>query len=406
MFAQDQFGEVKREAVGIVKHKRMSAVQHVLSGCFCFFYFFVEHSDTGFECTQECVFFFPDHFADQFLLSNEFGVCRPHGVDQCRKELVHECFAPVEERISVTHGTPEYTADDIAGFGIRRQLPVGYREGDGADMVGDDTHRYVFFLIGSIRCRRHIGNSSDDGLEDVGVVVRGLSLQGHAEPLKAHPRVDHMVRERFERAVGFAVILHEYEVPYLDDERMVSVDECSSGRCPALGLGAQVDMDFGAGATRAGIAHFPEVVVFVSFQDMVLWQKPFPVLCRFIVAVDVFGRTAFKDRHVEPFRIEVQTIYKIFPCPSDDFFLEIIAERPVSEHLEHGMMIGIMSHLFQVVMFPADAQTFLRIRHTGIFNRYIAENDIFELIHPGIGKHQGRVAFDHHRSRGYDVMSF
>ena len=103
----------------------MSAVQHVLSGCFCFFYFFVEHSDTGFECTQECVFFFPDHFADQFLLSNEFGVCRPHGVDQCRKELVHECFAPVEERISVTHGTPEYTADDIAGFGIRRQLPVG-----------------------------------------------------------------------------------------------------------------------------------------------------------------------------------------------------------------------------------------------------------------------------------------
>ena len=37
----------------------------------------------------------------------------------------------------------------------------------------------------------YVGNRPDDGLEDVGVVVRGLSLQGHAKSLKAHPRVDH-----------------------------------------------------------------------------------------------------------------------------------------------------------------------------------------------------------------------
>ena len=42
-------------------------------------------------------------------------------------------------------------------------------------------------------------------------------------------------------------------------------------------------------------------------------------------------------------------------------FLEVIAERPVSEHLEHSVVVGVVSHLFKVVVLTAYTQTLLRV---------------------------------------------
>ena len=41
---------------------------------------------------------------------------------------------------------------------------------------------------------------------------------------------------------------------------------------------------------------------------------------------------------------------KQFPGPCYGFLFKIIAKRPVTQHLEHGVMIGVVPHLFQVVM--------------------------------------------------------
>ena len=32
--------------------------------------------------------------------------------------------------------------------------------------------------------------------------------------------------------------------------------------------------------------------------------------------------------------------------PSDSLLLEVVAERPITEHLKHGVVIGIVSYLF------------------------------------------------------------
>ena len=78
----------------------------------------------------------------------------------------------------------------------------------------------------------------------------------------------------------------------------------------------------------------------------------------------------------------------------------------VDQHFEHGVVVRIVSHFFQVIMLSAYTQTFLRVRDSVVFGRVVTQNNIFKLVHPCVGKHQGRVIFYHHRSRGNNVVSF
>ena len=69
------------------------------------------------------------------------------------------------------------------------------------------------------------------------------------------------------------------------------------------------------------------------------------------------------------------------------------------------MVIGIMPHLFEVIVFTRHTQALLRIGDPIVFDRRVAQENILELVHTRIGKHQGRIIFDHHRSRRYNQMS-
>ena len=64
-----------------------------------------------------------------------------------------------------------------------------------------------------------------------------------------------------------------------------------------------------------------------------------------------------------------------------------------------------MSYLFEVVVLTAHAQAFLRVGHAAAFGFGVSEDDILELVHPGVGKHQCRVVLDYHRSGGDDEVS-
>ena len=69
-------------------------------------------------------------------------------------------------------------------------------------------------------------------------------------------------------------------------------------------------------------------------------------------------------------------------------------------------MVGVMPHFLQVIVLATHAQTLLGVSHTRPFHWLVAEDDVFELIHARVGKHQRRVIFyDHGRGR-HDVVSF
>ena len=151
-------------------------------------------------------------------------------------------------------------------------------------MVGNYTHSHVLLFVLTVRSTRHIGNHLDDRLENVRIVVGCLTLQSHAETFESHTGIDHTGRQRFERAIGLAVVLHEHQVPDFDHLRMVFVHHVLTRDSGTFFFRTEIDMDFGTRAARACITHFPEVIVFVTIDDMILRQKLLPVTGSLVVA--------------------------------------------------------------------------------------------------------------------------
>ena len=273
-------------------------------------------------------------------------------------------------------------------------------------MVGNDAHGYVDAVVFAVFLARDIGNLVDQRGEHVGIVVRLFALKGHAQALEAHACVDDAGGQRLESAVGLAVILHEHEVPDLDNQRIVFVDKACAVGFGAFGLGTQVYMDLAAGAAGARVTHLPEIIVLVAVDDMGLRQMFLPDSGSLVVAADVVGRRALEHGCIKAVGVEAETVDEIFPGPIDSLLLEIVAERPVAEHLEHRVVVGVHANLFEVVVLATDTQTLLAVSNPAGFGHGIAENNILELVHAGIGEHQSWVILDHHRSRRNDFVAF
>ena len=226
-------------------------------------------------------------------------------------------------------------------------------------MVGDYTHSHVLLFVLAISSTRHIGNHFDDRLEYVRIVVGCLTLQSHAETFESHTGIDHTGRQRFERAVGLSVVLHEHQVPDFDHLRMVFVHHVLAGDSGTFFFRTEVDMDFRTRTARPRITHFPKVIVFVAINDMSFRQELLPIAGSLVVARKAFGRTSFEHGGIQTVGIQFQHFDQVFPCPVDRLLFEIVAERPVSQHFEHGVMIRIVSDLFQVVMLSTHTKTLL-----------------------------------------------
>ena len=137
-------------------------------------------------------------------------------------------------------------------------------------MVCDDTHSDIRLSICPVFDTRQGSDRLDHRSEDIGIVVRSLALHRHTETLEAHPRVDDTIRQGLERTISLAVVLHEDEVPDLDDLWVALIDERKAVYSPSLLVGANIYMDLGARTAGALVTHLPEVVVLIAVDDPLL----------------------------------------------------------------------------------------------------------------------------------------
>ena len=226
-------------------------------------------------------------------------------------------------------------------------------------MVGNDTHGNIHILVLAIFLATHLTQLANEGLEDVGVIVGFLALQGHAQALQTHTRVNHAVGQLLERAVGLAVILHENEVPNLNHLRIVLVDQRCTRHSGFLFIAAQVDMHLAARSAGARITHFPEVIVTVAIQDVILRQMGLPETRSLVITRQAIILVTLKHRRIQASGVKFIHVDQQVPCPIDRLVLEVVTKRPVTQHLKHGVMIGVVAHLFQVVVLAAHAQALL-----------------------------------------------
>ncbi len=183
---------------------------------------------------------------------------------------------------------------------------------------------------------------------------------------------------------------------------MARVDHLAAGLRGDLRLVAQVVVDLGAGAAGARLAHLPEVVVLVAADDVVGGQELQPVVVGLLVEGHAVLLRTLEDGGVHAIGRELVDVVQQLPGPLDGLALEVVAVGPVAQHLEHGVVVGVVAHLLQVVVLARDAQTLLRVGRAGVFARCVAQENILELVHARVGEHERGVALDDHRGRGHD----
>ena len=120
---------------------------------------------------------------------------------------------------------------------------------------------------------------------------------------------------------------------------------------------------------------------------------------------NLLGPIAFKHRGIKPVFWNAIHVRQQFPAPCYGLSLEIIAKAPVAQHFEHGVVVVVYTHFFQIVVFATNAQAFLRVGRTGVWGSLVAQKVVLKLVHARIGKQQCGVVFYHNGSARHDGVA-
>ena len=184
----DEFREVERETVSVEQTEGLYTVELRLTCSLQLLHGIIQHTDTFIERAKERLFLLLDDLSDELLLCLQLREGIAHLVDEGGEQTIEEALLLSEEGVGIADGTAQDTTDDIACLRIRRQLTVGYREGNGTQVVGTYAHGHIdivlllrdrvlgLFLKGGIFQSCDVLLGLDDRLEHVGIVVRVLTL--------------------------------------------------------------------------------------------------------------------------------------------------------------------------------------------------------------------------------------
>ena len=129
-------------------------------------------------------------------------------------------------------------------------------------MIGDDAMRDLLRAVGIDP--GEMRDRLDQRAEEVGRIIVVGALEHRGDALEPHAGVDRGFRQIDPLAARELVVLHEHQVPDLDEAVALLVRRA---RRAARNLLAVIVEDFRAGAARTGIAHSPEVVRGGDAQD-------------------------------------------------------------------------------------------------------------------------------------------
>ena len=163
-----------------------------------------------------------------------------------------------------------------------------------------------------------------------------------------------------------------------------------------------------AGSAGACFTHFPEVILFWSGQDSAfrIRKTLFPITGWFNIRGYIFYCISLKYSSIKSVFRYSQLLYQKLVAPLNCLFFKIVSEWPVTKHLKHGMMVCVVPDFLKVIMFAWYPETFLGICNSLIYRLFISQENILELIHPGICKQKSRVILNYHRSWRNYRMAF
>ena len=358
----------------------------------------LEDRRTGAQRAGEGRFLGVDDRVDIRRVPLQLGVEGRHGLDRDRGELVHEVLATwlvsataalrAGQQAEVPDAAPHDAPQHVAAAFVAGQHPVVDQHDRAAHVIGDHSQGHVGPVVTAVALLGELRGPVQDLPRGVDLVQVVHALQDGRHPLQAHPGVDVLGRQRaldVEVVLGPELadaVLHEDQVPDLQEAVLV-------GRRAAVAavFRPAVVVDLRARAAGAGHAHAPVVVGQAAGLDPVLGQADLvpPDGRRLVVAV--------QDRGPQLVLWEAEAAVGLgpgqqLPGVPDRAFLEVVAERPVAEHLEESGVPGGLADLFDV----QGADALLHVRHPPVRRRLLAEQVRLERLHTRDDKeHRGII---------------
>ena len=240
------------------------------------------------------------------------------------------------------------------------------------------------------------GRRQDQRPQRIGIVIIMLALQDRGEPLQPQPGVDRGPRQVRAGAGRPLLILHEHQVPDLDEA--VAVLFRAAWR-PAGDLRPVVVENLRTRPARPGVAHPPEIIRRRDPDDLLVRQPG-----DFLPQIGG-GLVVVINRGQQLVLRQGKVLGQQGPGVVDRLLLEIIAERKIPQHLEKRVVPRGVPHIVEIVMLAAGPHAFLRRGGAGIGPLLLPGENVLELHHPGIGEQQGWVVFRHQRGARHNLVA-
>ena len=296
---------------------------------------------------------------------------------------------------AVAHGAADQAAQHVAlvHVGGGHAAVVADDEGGGAHVVGDDADGLGGLLVLAVLLAGQLLNLADDAREDLGL-IHGLDTLEHAVgALKAHASVHVLLLQRNERAVGLLLILHEHVVP---DLQIASAGAVGAAVRAAGGLVGDPE-HLGVRAAGAGDAGGAPPVVLLGQveQVIVLHALCAPQIGGLLVAGAVLVACEHGEGQAILGQAQPLLAGQELPAPRNHLLLEVVAQRPVAQHLKEGQMAGIAN-----VVDVAGADALLHVGQAMAHRVLLAHQIGNQRMHARGGEQHGGVVFGNDRRAG------
>ena len=276
-----------------------------------------------------------------------------HDVDDDGRGLGHERLAPAEQA-AVPDRAPEQLAQDVAAALVRGQHVIGDQERHRARVVGDDLVAEPLALERVRVVPQELAHPGVDRREQVRVVV-GRDLLEHArQALQAQARCRRSVNGSGTRLSGSWS--NSMNTRFQISSQRGHVSEWSGMQCGPSENSAPrskwISLHGPHGpvsAIRQKLASSP----LSTSPQRAIRSGGRPISSR----PDVPGHVVVRvGRGRQPLARDAEVAGQEVPGPVDRLALEVVAERPVAEHLEERVMAGRPADLLEVVVLAGDAQ--------------------------------------------------
>ena len=243
------------------------------------------------------------------------------------------------QKLAMTGGTTEQTAQNIAPTLVRRQNAVSDHKGGGTDMVSDDTQGDIPLLALPVAGTRQLRDLVGDVHYRI-YIEQGVDiLTSHSQTLQTHTRVDVLLCQIAVVAVAVIVELGEHVVPNFH----IAVTFATYGTfgLAAAVLFATVIVYLRAGAAGAG-AVLPEIVGLAETEDALGGNADFLVPnCKGFLVILI-------DGGIEAIGLQPANLRKELPAPCNRFALEVVTEGEVTQHFKISAVTGGVTDIVNV----------------------------------------------------------